>query len=406
MGLEDKIAQEMEIKVDLIMEGMNIEDAALEGVGTKYIETVNAFFDFMRHGLEAHKLWPSKIVFPNGTACKVAYDTRSPYLVCKDDDTLVLKKNGKFVSEVRWADRGKFYGQKTSFGTEMGKIAYFKGDCGIIVSLSDFCATWSNGDECRFCNFGMAKKSAGTGAVMQVNLYTEQRAQEVAEFVKAAIDEGFQPCLLTSSGMMPGNKVSASTIQIINAVKKATGRDTMMGCTNLAVPKDFSEIDRLYEAGARNICIDQEVWHPDMFKAICPGKTAWAPQEHWMEGLLHAVKVFGPGNVFNGYVLGLEEKGNYFEAARWNSSNGIVPVFQPWCPVKGSHLEDHRAPRLNWMMEVHQKCMDIAISNLPVMLTPEFNNSTKLGCYRCAYKIFMWDDLRLRQIALGSTAAA
>jgi len=403
MSLEDKIAQEVETKVDLIMEGINIEDAALEGVGTKYSESIQYVFDSMRHGLESRKLWPSNMFFPNGTGYKVVYDTRSPYLVCKDDDTLVLKKNGKFVSQVRWSERVKFCGQKTSFGTEMRKIGLFRGNCGIIVLLGDFCAPWSTGDECRFCNFGLAQKNSDTG---HVNLYSKQRAQEVGEFVKAAIDEGFRPCLITSSGIMPGGKVTAATIRVINAVKKATGRDTMMGCVNLAVPKDFSEIDQLYEAGARNIIIDQEVWDPDMFKALCPGKAKWAPREHWMGALLHAVKVFGPGNVLNGYVLGLEEKENYFKAARWNSSNGIVPVFQPWCPRKGSNLEDHRAPRLSWMMDVHQKCMEIAISNLPVMLTPEFNNSRKMGCYGCMDMSFFWDDLRLRQIALGSTAAA
>lgn len=396
MSLADEIAKEMEIKVDLILEGVNIEEAALEGVGTQYIENINYVFDYMRHGLEPGKLWPSEMFFPAGTLYKVIYDTRSPYLVTQEDGTLVLRKNGKFVSEVRWAERPKFFGEKTSFGTEMRKIAVFRGDCGIVACVSDFCTNWSDGSECRYCNFGLAKRNQDTSAVIQETLYTAQRAQEVGEFVKAAIEEGIRPCFITSSGDLPGEGVTASTIRIINAVKRATGRDTMIGCVNLAVPDDFAEIDKLYEAGARNIIMDQEVWHPDMFKAICPGKAKRIGRERWMAGLLHAVKVFGPGNVFNGFVCGLEEKENYFEAARWCSSNSIVPLFQPWYPQKGSHLEDHRPPRLNWMMEVHQKCMDIATANLPVMLTREFNNSDKLGCYRCIGVVICWDDLRLR----------
>jgi hypothetical protein len=47
-------------------------------------------------------------------------------------------------------------------------------------------------------------------------------------------------------------------------------------------------------------------------------------------------------------------------------------------------------------MEVHERCMDIVIKNMPEVLTPEFNNSDKVGCYRCIGVILCWDDLRRR----------
>lgn len=396
MNLAVEIAKEMETKVDLVLEGINIEDGALEGVGTKYTENINFVFDYMRHGLTPGKLWPSEMIFPAGTIYKVMYDTRSPYVVTQEDGTLVLKRSGKVVSEVRWAERPQFYDKKTSYGTEMRRIAAFRGECGIVACVSNFCTNWSDGNECRYCNFGLAQKNQDTSAVLQENLFSAQRATEVGEIIQAAMEEGYRVCFVTSSGDLPGEGVSASTIRIIHAVKEATGRSTMMGCVNLAVPDDLSDIDKLYQAGARNIIMDQEVWHPDMFKAICPGKAKRVGRDRWMEGLLHAVKVFGAGNVFNGFVCGLEEKESYFEAARWCSSHGIVPLFQPWYPQKGSRLEDHRPPRLGWMMEVHQKCQDITIQNLPMVATEEFSNADKVGCYRCQGTVICWDDLRLR----------
>jgi hypothetical protein len=40
--------------------------------------------------------------------------------------------------------------------------------------------------------------------------------------------------------------------------------------------------------------------------------------------------------------------------------------------------------------------MDIVAKNMPEVLTVEFNNSDKVGCYRCIGVILCWDDLRRR----------
>lgn len=72
MGIANQIYHEMEIKADLIAEGVNIDGAALDGVGTKYIENINYVFDYMRHGLKSGTLWPSEFFFPNRTVYEVA----------------------------------------------------------------------------------------------------------------------------------------------------------------------------------------------------------------------------------------------------------------------------------------------------------------------------------------------
>lgn len=396
MSTYEEITRDMWLKVDLNREGVDITEEALEGVGTNYLENINFVFDFMRHGLKPGTLWPSEMILPSGTIDKVMYDTRSPYLVKKEDGQLVLEKNGKFVTTVRWAERPKFYEEKTSYGTEMRAITPFRGECGILACVSDFCSNWNDGNQCRYCNFNHARKNEDTSAVISATLYTPERAEEVGEVLKATLEEGYRTCFITSSGDMPGEGVCGSNLRIIEAVKKATGRKTMMGCVNLSVPDDFSEIDQLYEVGARNIVLNMEVWNPDMFKAICPGKAKRVGHQRWLDGLKYAVSVFGRANVFSGFVLGLEEKDNYYDAADWMSERGIMPIFQPWYPQKGSKLENHRPPRTEWIMEVHEKCYDIATKNFPEMLSRSFNQSDKVGCYRCQGTVICWDDLRRR----------
>lgn len=226
----------------------------------------------------------------------------------------------------------------------MRRIVAFRGDCGMVACVSNFCTNWKDGNQCKYCNFDAARLNRDTSAVIQEVLYGQQQAEEVGEVINAAIEEGIRPCFVTSSGDLPGLGVTESTIRIVEAVKKVTKRDKMIGCVNLAVPDDLEDIDKIHKAGAQNIIMDLEVWNPDMFKGICPGKAKRVSYEKWKEGLLHAVSVFGRGNVFSGFVLGLEEKNNYCEAAQWCSENGILPIFQPWYPQKGPawRIIDHQ----------------------------------------------------------------
>lgn len=397
MNIIDKIAREMEIKADLMGEGINIEEDALEGVGSKYLENITGVFDYMHHGLKPGTLWPSEMIFPGGTVYKVIFDTRSPYSVKREDGTLVLEKGGKFVSTVRWVDRPEYHNKKTTYGTEMRRILPLMGECFLLACISTHCANWEDGNQCRYCNFNLAQKNLDTSAVLKEGLYTQQRADEVGEVVKAVMDEGIRPCLIISSGHLPqGKEVNPYFLRIVKAVKQATGLQEMMGCVQITPPQDFSGIDQLYEVGVRDIVLNLEVWNPDMFKAICPGKHKRVGQERWKKALEYAVSVFGRANVSSGFVFGLEEKDNYYEAADWLSERGIFPVFQPWYPQKGSKLENHRPPRPEWTMEVHEGAMDIVCKNLPEVLSLEFNNSDKLGCYRCQGTVLCWDSLRRR----------
>lgn len=62
----------------------------------------------------------------------------------------------------------------------------------------------------------------------------------------------------------------------------------------------------------------------------------------------------------------------------------------------GSKLENHRLPRPEWFLEVMEKSYDIVARNMPEMFTKEFNNSDKVGCYRCSGSNLRWDELRRR----------
>ena len=384
------LSREIEIKAETMTEGLRIEEEALEGVGTKYLEDISSVFGYYLEGYKPGTLYPSDFKLPLGSVTKVTYNAKSPYLVRKEDGTLILEKTGKFVSTIEWIARPEFYDRFTSDGVEMKKVAQIRGECAFIACPSVFCTNWKTGDQCRYCNINAAQQ------VRKGEVATRKKPQQIGEAAAAAIEEGITIHLLLSGGTLPEKKAVDMFAECCEGIREHTGLEKAPGCVNMAAPVDLSEIDRLYQAGALSVGLDLEVWNPHMFKAICPGKSKFIGRENWLRALEYAAEVFGQAYCFSAFVLGLEEKDNYYEAADYLAEKGVFTALIPWIPLKGSKLEGHRPPHAEWMLEVNEKVMDIMVEKMPIILTEEFWNNSPVTCYRCASVDLFWDEIRKR----------
>lgn len=384
------LSREIELKANLIIEGVRIEEAALEGVGSEWMEDVSSVFGYYLEGYRPGLMYPSDMKFPLGTVSKVTYNTRSPYNIRKEDGQIILEKDGHFLTPLSWIERPQFYSQMTSDGVEMKKIAQIRGECAFIACPSVFCTNWKTGDQCRYCNIGAAQQ------LRKGEVATRKRPEQVGEAAAAAVEEGIGIHVLLSGGYLPEAKSVEIFERCLEEIRERTGVEVVPGCVNIAAPLDLSLIDRLHAARPASVIIDLEVWNEHMFKAICPGKSKFIGRENWLRALEYAVSVFGRGYVWSGLVLGLEEKEHYFEAAEYFSERGIFTALIPWIPLKGSKLEGHRPPYAEWMLEVNEKVMDIMVEKMPFILTEEYFDAAPLTCYRCATIDLFWDEIRKR----------
>ncbi|MBI1987574.1 MAG: hypothetical protein HYS70_04420 [Nitrospinae bacterium] len=383
------LSPEIEAKMGAMVEGVRLDPAALEGVGERYKENVPLIFDYCAEYVE--HAFPCDIRFPLGSVVFVRVDPRSPYLIRKEDGVLVLEKEGRFVSTVEWTERPAYYGQCTSDGLEMRKVIPLIGECCGAIMFSYYCMNWEGGLQCRFCNIN-ATANHHKDAILP-----SKRADQIGETAAAALKERPYIHLILSGGSLPRTRVSDACIAIMEAVKRHSGREDVPFGLNIAAPRDLSENERLYEAGARSVVYDIEVWDRNMFEALCPGKAKNLGRDIYERALDHAVTVFGKGNVYTQLVLGLEEKVHYFEAAQSLAERGIVLLLQPWFVGVGSKLEGHRAPYPEWMLEVNEKVVRIMGRHLPEVLAEEWSRRGLLNCYRCANYTLLWDEVR-RQI--------
>jgi hypothetical protein len=105
---------------------------------------------------------------------------------------------------------------------------------------------------------------------------------------------------------------------------------------------------KLFYAGVDIHEANMEVWDPQLFKWICPGKEKYVGRDEWVKRLIESVEVFGVGNVCPVFVQGAEMAQPYgfkeVDAAVESTLNGwdylmsygVTPRFDIWALEAGS----------------------------------------------------------------------
>ncbi|MCR4394155.1 MAG: hypothetical protein NUV31_07285, partial [Dehalococcoidales bacterium] len=111
----------LELKAELLVDGVNASEIALQEVGSKYKEQNHGLFgwDFEDHaGINL----PDDFLLPDGTVIQFRMNRSSPYFIDLKQEKTILTRNGIEICQVRWIPRPTFYRLRTSNGNLMVKI--------------------------------------------------------------------------------------------------------------------------------------------------------------------------------------------------------------------------------------------------------------------------------------------
>ena len=394
----EKLRKETELTVELGNEGVSFTKEALEGVGAKWLEDVSLLFTWQHDGWKPGVVYPCCYKLPLGTPSKVLYSATSPYLVRKEDSALILEKNGQFVTSIEFINRPKLYSMVDSDGVPMRSTMQWEASSGVGYCIKSDCIYWKRDLQCAFCN-----TSASTDKRKQDAGIMEPKPYQIGEGAAMGIACGCNS-IACSCGTRPEKWLVDRFIASLDSIEEHTGMSGIC-VINLPALKNLENIDRLYEAGARALVIDQEVWDEDQFKALCPGKAETIGRDNWMRAIEYAAKYTKPEKgicfVLNALVLGPEQKSKYIEAVEYWADRNVPVLLAPWKVLPGSNLYGHRAPYTWWTMEVHDECMEIQFKKMPWLLTKEFWQHTPHFCYNSARSVIWWDWIRRGLIEKG-----
>src|SRR4030065_747972 len=132
-----KDIQYLELKAELLVEGIRATPVALKEIGKKYKEQNHGLFgwDFEDH---AGIALPDDFLLPDGTVVQFRKNSRSPYQVIVEGNDLMLSNVKGRLCKVEWIPRPAYYGKETTNRRPMVKIGQIGGGGWVFFFVYDF----------------------------------------------------------------------------------------------------------------------------------------------------------------------------------------------------------------------------------------------------------------------------
>lgn len=367
----ETLPREAVLKADLLRTGISFDEGALirpAGDGehpTREHQPKSYFifsFDMVRQKqLDETQKWhaPEEIALSGGrwdlrrTIVSTRLNPASPYRVAPHDGTLWLHIDDEPVAEVGLHDLPPYYRAKLPDDRPVAEIAPTI-EWGYLLYLTVFrvCQYFGAKEECQFCDINNNYRQQ----IQEGRPYTGVKS--VADIIAAleAIDaSGSESQAYTITGgsvtsTLQGKNEVEFYAQYVEAIESRFPGRWISKVVTQAWP--VTDVRRLKEAGAQIYHPNYEVWDPDLFPKICPGKTRYIGRDEWIRRIVDAGEVFGPAHVIPNFVAGVEMARPYgytevedairstAEGLEFFMSKGITPRFTTWCPEPMTPLGD------------------------------------------------------------------
>lgn len=373
----------LELKASLLVEGIRATRDALAGLGTAYKEQKHGLFGW---DMEDHpgQTLPDDFLLPDGTVVQFRMNSSSPYCVRADGEALRLSCGARDICAVRWISKPAFYDLKVGQDKSMVQIGQIGGEDCLFFCYQNHCSHFAGGRQCLFCNLVSTAKTYGS-------VLKKKDAEAIAEVASAAWAEGTVNHVLLTGGCF-GHEREVSVVEAIcSAMRRRLGVERIPG-TILPSPAKGDDIKRFHDAGIQAIGYSMEIWDEALYRAICPGKSEATTHAEFLQSIKEAVGIFGAGNVYGVFVMGLEPSDTFLEGVRTLTTMGANVVPFVWSPNPGSRLSGHRAPYGKWYAQVVRDAATIVLEG-------QVPAGTENHCYRCDGNNLLHDALRERGVA-------
>ncbi len=372
--------ESLSLKASLLVDGINFEPGALDGVGVRFKEQNHGLFgwDFVNHkGVDL----PDDFVLSDGTVTQFRFNPSSPYAMGTRNGDLAVTRRDEVLDHVRLIPRPRYYDSITESGAVMRQIAQIGGEDCFFICYQNYCSHFATGEQCAFCNLVSTKKTYDS-------VLTRKDVRDIGEVARTAFSEGMCNHILLTGGCFSHEREVGLVADIVESIRSALGTDAVPGTILPSATVNEDDMRRYRDTGIGALGYSMEIWDEALYKAYCPGKAKSTPHDDFVNAIRKAVEVFGPGNVYGVLVMGLEPRGTFLEGVRELSGAGANVVPFVWSPNPGSRLEGHRAPTPEWFVDTILEAAEIVReSGVP---SGEANH-----CYRCDGNSLLYDALRI-----------
>jgi hypothetical protein len=364
------LPKEAVLKADLLRSGVSFAQGALVRApgddGTTREHQPKSYFifsfDMVRQAqLDETQKWhaPEEIALSGGpydlrrTIVSTRLNPASSYHIAPRDGALWLHADDQPIAEVGLHDLPPYYRAQLPDGRHVAEIAPTI-EWGYLLYLTIFrvCQYYGAKEECQFCDINnnyrqqIEQKRPYTGVKPVADILA------ALEIVDASGGES-QAYTITggsiTSTLRGKNEVEFYT-EYVEAIESRFPGRWISKVVTQAWPVE--DVRRLKASGCAIYHPNYEVWDPELFPKISPGKQRYIGRGEWIRRIVDAAEVFGPANVIPNFVAGVEMAAPYgytevedaihstAEGLDYFMSRGITPRFTTWCPEPMTVLGD------------------------------------------------------------------
>jgi hypothetical protein len=319
-----------ELKIDLMLRGTRIEDPVVKAwaCGATGID----------------------LLLPKGTlvnvACSDYVAETSPYSIKKSGRGHVMTFDGADGEvPVKFVPKPEFYHRNTTTGVPFSRIADIHGRY-TVITPSPRCDFFNSNVECRYCagNFDVRAGSAGgagggpKGPVAEEagGVARDFTVDEILETVELVLKERASEIIYLSIGFAEGEDGGMEFLApYIQAVKK---HFSCLVAVEAMPPKHNHWIDETYALGADSVLYNLEIFDPELFEILCPGRAELIGRRRYIDALKYAAGIFPNGTVASHLIVGLEPPGSTTKGVDFLVGLGVVPILPVFRPSKDRSL--------------------------------------------------------------------
>lgn len=365
------------IKQDVLRLGLNFDSAALRGADFKQKDYFIFTFDHVAladQGDEIRFRVPEEIRLSGGhfnlapTVISVRVNPNSPYRVAPGPDGPALFLGATNLGEIALPPIPEWYRHRTASGKAPGEIAPVI-EWGYLIYLTAFrnCQYFGKDEECAFCDINHNYRQQK----QQGRPYTGVKSiEEILEVLGWIDQEDSTAKVYTITGGSVTDKLRGKNetdfyFQYAEAIETRFPGRWMGKIVTQAWEKE--DLQRFRDVGIQVYHPNYEVWDPQLFDKLCPGKTRFIGRDVWIRRIVESAAVFGPSGVIPNFVGGVELSrpwgfATVAEAVASTGagldffmSHGVVPRFTTWCPEPFTTLTsiaEQEFPPLEYFLEL------------------------------------------------------
>jgi len=295
---------------------------------------------------------------------------RSPYTATLDPVTseLVLRRDNQEIAQISLPAAPNFYNLTTVDGIPYHHIALLHSRDVLATTVLQTCIRYGHRDtSCQFCAIGQSLEAGRTIA--------RKTPEHLAEVTEAAVRlDGVKHLVMTTGTPNTSDRGAAYLTECAKAIKARVDIPIQAQCEP---PDDFIWFERMKDAGIDTLGMHLEAADPEVRKRIMPGK-ATVSIDYYFEAFAAAVKVFGRGQVSTYLLAGLGDSlETLIDISDRLIQTGVYPFVVPFVPISGTPLENHPAPKSEFMYTLYEQ--------IGKMLKQANMSSAemKAGCAKC-----------------------